>query len=154
MGRGWVALFKVPQQVLDGPGIHISTAEAVMPLCFGASTFGPPWDNNTHGLRAYIPMAGIQALSPTHCISLGRVSPGGIWSGQCQDLGHWCLWASYLWPQRPPWGLQMPSGFSCAGHIMMVSHVWNGLRKGPPPRVLKYKKPSPGLDCICSSKLL
>lgn len=49
-------------------------AEAVTPLCLKAVTFGPPWDNNTQGLRAQNPMDDTHALSPIHCIVLGKVS--------------------------------------------------------------------------------
>lgn len=126
---------------------HIpSTAEAVIPLCLEESIFTPPWDNKTRGLRAQLPVADIQALSPTHCIPWGHVVRPMPRPGTWVPLGHTPLALEAL--SEAPYALRF---LLCAGHIMMASRVCHGLRKGPLPRVLKYEKPSPRLNCICSS---
>lgn len=120
----------------------LSTAEAVIPLCFEESIFSPPWDNETRGLRAQLPVADIQALSPTHCISLGKVSPGGHVvrpmprSGAWVPLGHTPLALDAL--SEAPCALRF---LSCAGHITMTSRVCHGSRKGPFPGYLSMRNP-------------
>lgn len=108
MGRGWVALFKVPQQVLGGPGTHMPITEAVTTLCLEVVTFGPPRDNNIQGLRAQIPMDDTQALSPTHCTALGKVILGAYGQTNARTWGIVAFGPDTSGLRRLVWGSKCP----------------------------------------------
>lgn len=103
---GWVALFKVPQQVPGGAGTHPPSAEAVPFGCiYTGLALGKHCScaqgSDPHGSH---PDCLLPSAFPWQRQPWGHVVRPVPMPGALVSLGQ------HLWPQRPCLGLQMPFG--------------------------------------------